>query len=260
MGQGLRLNGLRVFTVIALVAGIPATVFAHARLVQPKPRTDNPGGKAGPCDGVPRTTMYTQYDAGATITVKWQETIDHSGCFDIDFSPADDKNWVRLKRIQDDAGTAPDAMYTTTVQLPQGVTCPNCTLALRQIMVSSAAGQQLGAVCNQNTPDEMDGGPPTYFSCADIRIGDFPDAGGTPMEAGTDEEDSGSSSGGPTTTPTDGGGKTVPEGSSGSNGAPRKLGSDDSGCSVGFGATSGLTFAVAAGFLGLALARRRRRR
>jgi hypothetical protein len=258
MGQGLRLKGLRVFTVVAFVVGIPATVFAHARLVEPKPRTDNPGGKTGPCDGVPRTTMYTQYEAGATITVKFQETIDHSGCFDIDFSPADDKNWVRLKRIQDDAGTAPDAMYTTTVQLPQGVTCANCTLALRQIMVSSAAGQQLGAVCTQNTPDELDGGPPTYFSCADIRIGDFPDAGGTPIEAGTGG-DSGSS-GGPTTTPTDGGGKTVPEGSSG-NGAPRKLGSgDDGGCTVAFGATSGLGFVVAAGFLGLALARRRRRR
>lgn len=254
MSKGLVGKSARLALVIGIVVGIPATVLAHSRLVQPTPRNDDPAGKSGPCNGVPRTMMYTQYEAGATITVKWQETIDHSGCFDIDFSAGNDQNWTTLKRIQDDAGTAPDAMYTTKVQLPPGVTCENCTLGLRQIMVSSAVGK-LGPVCTKTTPDALDGGPPTYFSCADIRVGDFPEAGGEPLEAGSDDD----SGGGPTTEPTDGGGKTV-GGSSSGGGARPDLHSGEDGCSVGFGAGTGMSAALLVGAFGLGLVRRRRRR
>jgi hypothetical protein len=271
MGQGAALRGIRVFAVAAALVAVPSAVFAHAQLISPKPRTANDGIKIPPCGNIPKTASFTQYDAGALITVQWREGIDHSGCFDFVLAttgqvgdaaadPQTGDKWMRLKRVPDDGGTA-NTNFTTTVQLPPGVTCENCTLALRQIMANSNPGGICPGgqcICAANTPDEMDGGPPTYFSCADIRIGDFPDAA---PSADAGDNDSGTS-----TTPTDGGGKVFDGGdpgssSSSSGGAPRRLsGGDDGGCSVGWNASTGAALFMVGGIGVLAVMRRRRKR
>jgi len=217
----------------------------------------NDAHKTGPCGAVPRTNSCTSYEAGATIPVKWMETVSHAGCFQIALSTTgSDTNFTLLKQINDPAGGA-GMVYPDTVKLPDGVKCKDCTLVVRQLMIGT---------CAPDAQPNSTGAGDTYFSCADIRIGDptpcadpnGPDGGPVGTDASTPEED-----GGPTTVPTDGGGKLVDAGSSsgGVNSKDIRNGADDDGgCSVAFGASSGASLVITVGLLGLALARRRRRR
>lgn len=255
MAKGMR--GTRGL-VIALGVLVPATALAHAELLEPPPREANDGVKVGPCGTVPRGTAFTQLQPGQQLTVKWKETIDHSGCFDILFSPANDQNWVRLTRIPDEGGT-PNRNYQTTVTLPN-TTCASCTLAMRQIMLSSD-GKPADAtrVCNGNDPDSLDGGAPTYFACANIRVGDFPDAAPSTSSSsgGTTSGSSSSGASSGTTAGSDGGSSNEDEASS--SGSPNFQAGKGEDCSVGWGAAPGAS-AFAAGVAALVLARRRRLR
>jgi hypothetical protein len=256
--------GLRVLAALA-IASVPATAIAHTVLISPVPRdvgvAGNDAHKAGPCGAVPRTNKCTSYEAGATIPVKWMETVPHDGCFQIALSTTGtDQNFTVLKQIQDPVGS-PLTMFPDSVKLPTGVTCKDCTLVVRQLMIGKAC---VGAAVSTAPPFQNDLDASTYYSCADIRIGDptpcaaptDPDAGPGAPDAGPIDEDAG-----PTTVPTDGGGKLVDGGSSGSSGTNSRdlRGGDAGGCTVALGATSGASFAVAAGLLGVALVRRRRR-
>lgn len=266
METGLR--GRRAFTrgefvraaIVALAVFAPATAFAHTVLVTPPPRSTSDALKSGPCGGVARTASATQFAPGSTITVKWNETVPHSGCFDILFSPDKDQNWVRLARLPDDAGAALSGL-STTVQLPN-TPCTGCTLGLRQIMLSSDGNPaDATRVCTATDPDSMDGGAPTYYSCADIQLVAGGDGGMVTMPPG-------SSSGG-TSTSSSGGSSTSSGGSTGTDaGAPGGNEEDPSGpadlhagqggdCSVGWGAAPGAS-AFVAGLAALILARRRR--
>ena len=256
MAKGMR--GTRGL-VVALGLLVPATALAHAELLDPPPREANDGVKIGPFGTVARGNAFTQLQPGQQVTVKWRETIDHSGCFDILFSPGNDQNWVRLTRIPDEGGT-PNRTYQTTVTLPN-TPCVSCTLAMRQIMLSSD-GKPADAtrVCNAADPDSLDGGAPTYFACANVRVGDFPDAAPSTSSSGgtsSTSSSSGATSGGPTTTPTDGGFANEDEASS--SGSPNLQAGKGEDCSVGWGAAPGAS-AFAAGLAAFVLARRRRRR
>jgi len=261
MGSKKQKMGFRVLLVAGVLA-IPASAAAHIRWISPAPRSQADGLKAptypGPCGSVPRTTKPTVYTPGQTVTVKWTETIGHEGCYQVAFSQ-DDVNWTVLAQVADPA--ALQGMQMTTVTLPAGVSCLNCTLQLRQLMLDNAAVK----TC---VPDAA---PPTggalgntYFSCADICIG----AGcPTTTEPGTDSGTSSggpaASDGGPTTVPTDGGGKFVDGGDDDDDdpaARPNLRSGEGGGCSVALGATSGVSFVITAGLLGLALARRRRKR
>ena len=196
------LSGVRAF-VLAVVTMAPATAAAHAYIMQPpsrdvgEPNLDARAKKFGPCGGSARTNMPTQYEVGAEIEVKFEETIGHTGCYQIAFSPADDKDWVTLLQVNDPAGR--QNVQSATVKLPAGVSCKDCTLVVRQLMFNRACEADAA-------PNSISAGD-TYFSCADIRVGDFPDAGPTmpPPDGGDDDDDDGNSSGGVSTTPTDGG-------------------------------------------------------
>lgn len=249
--------------VMAALLAASASATAHTRWITPPPRSnaDNlkPPAAPGPCGNVARTNKVTTYASGATINVKWEETIGHVGCYQVVFSP-DDVNWVTLKQIADPAGG--NVMISETVKLPAGVSCDKCTLGLRQIMLDGLGNTACAA--DAAPPNGTGGNGNTYFSCADICVGTscsdagaptVPDAGGNPTTPGKD-------SGGPTTVPTDGGGKFVDASDDDETpGAPNLRSGEGDGCSVtALGATSGLSFGVAAGLFGLALLRRRRNR
>ncbi|MBX3186841.1 MAG: hypothetical protein KF819_07495 [Labilithrix sp.] len=233
--------------------GAPATAFAHAYIVNPPARDiSNPNKNAiahkqaaAPCGNVPRTGKPMKYDAGATITVTWEETIAHNGCYQVRFSKENDTNFVLLKQIDDPVGN--QGVQSTTVTLPNE-NCPACTLTVRQFMQGGTT-----ATC---APDASSAAGGIYYSCADICIGPDCDedasAPVTPTDDGGTETDSGVS-----TTPTDGGGKTTTPSGPGSTGLRQT--SDDGGCSIALGATSGLGFVVGLGLFGVAIARRRRR-
>ena len=246
--MGLKGIGL---LVIAIGVAAPQLASAHARLMSPKPRNNSDALKTGPCGGVARTAAPTTYSVGSTVTVNWEETIGHQGCFQIALSEANDQNFTLLKQINDPAGGGPSTKYTDTVKLPDGVTCNDCTLVLRQLMQ--------GAPCPNNAnPAQAAQG--TYYSCADIKIVEG-DAG--PIEPPVDEDGgttSSSSSGGTTTVPTDGGGKTTDPDDDDEASPSRNLrAGQGEGCNVGSGAAGGVSFFVTAGIAVMALRRRRRR-
>ncbi|MCB0420368.1 MAG: lytic polysaccharide monooxygenase [Bdellovibrionales bacterium] len=128
------------------------------------PRTDNSGIKSSgaPC-GTRKYNTRTKLKAGQTLTIEWEETIDHPGHYEIWFSEANDENWILLKQIADDQSgrdTTPH-FFSNTIIVPN-VTCTQCTLQIRQLMTDKSP-------------------PSLYFSCADIDISPtHPVHGGSP--------------------------------------------------------------------------------
>lgn len=148
------------FTLACVLAvALPSPSYAHARWKLDgivKPRTDSTGLKTAPCGDAPRTATPAVFTPGATITVEWEETINHPGYFRIAFSPAGDQNfdsYILADNIidtQDDANTP--HFYSRQITLPDQA-CTDCTLQLIQYMTENPAV------------------PTLYYSCADIRLG-----------------------------------------------------------------------------------------
>lgn len=129
--------------------------WAHARWSltgNTPPRNTSTGLKNSPCGGVVRGSTPKVFQAGSTITVQWEETINHPGRFEIYFSPANDNNFTLLKTITDtlDDGSTPH-QYSTSITLPN-VNCAACTLQLIQVMTENPAS------------------PSLYYSCSDIQL------------------------------------------------------------------------------------------
>jgi len=117
---------------------------AHTSLTYPPPRTD--ANKIVPCgaDGSTRTTTVTEFSPGETITVTWDEYIDHPGHFRIAFdsdgnddfplpnNPNDDFPSILVDQIPDRQG---GGVYEQQVTLPN-IECDKCTLQLIQIMTT----------------------------------------------------------------------------------------------------------------------------
>ena len=143
---------------------LATAAVAHTRLLAPVPRSNNDALKDpnGPCGNVPRTALNTQYVMGQTVKLDWEETVNHSGCFLISLSTANDLNFVLRKNVPHSAVGAVPRAYTTNLTLPTGLVCDNCTLQLQQIMISNYDG----GVC---PPATLPVGS-HYFSCADIQI------------------------------------------------------------------------------------------
>ncbi len=153
----------RVLTwmILVMMAFFGVKVFAHARILPNgmlSPRltatgVNDAGIKTGPCGGLARSAVPAVLAPGSTITLNWEETIDHPGRFEIYFSQAGDTGFQLLKTVQDNqgAGVPTPHQFSTTVTLPN-VTCTDCTLQLIQVMTENPAN------------------PSLYFSCADIRL------------------------------------------------------------------------------------------
>ena len=164
-----------------------ATAEAHVSLVDPPPRLDGEAGgnqlKSRPCgqNANARTTTVTEYTGGETITITFNEYIDHPSYYrialdidgDDDFpyrpemntsqdgddptssdAPVSDISqmldvYILGYFLNDEGGFGQEHMYSAMVTLPN-IDCANCTLQLIQFMYN----------------DDQ----PYYYQCADITI------------------------------------------------------------------------------------------
>src|SRR5262245_52359541 len=99
---------VRFIAAPAIVAALAGTAHGHARLMSPQPRANQDGykdpprappGNGAPC-GISATASQpkTTFAPGAMTTVTWEETVDHPGCFVIDFAAANDQNFQVIGR------------------------------------------------------------------------------------------------------------------------------------------------------------------
>jgi hypothetical protein len=157
------------------LAALAADASAHIALTSPAPRTAEQ--KTGPCGaaGSTRGTQVTRYQPGETITVEWDETVDHPGHYRIAFdedgndsfqnpsTPDDSFPQTLADQITDRTG---GGHYTQQITLPN-ISCTNCTLQLMQVMTTTVPYSSF------------------YFQCADLILGDGADPGpGTDTDGG----------------------------------------------------------------------------
>ncbi len=145
------------------VLATPVLAEAHLRLTDPLPRYGD-SQKAGPCgvaNGVRAGNVYT-FAPGETITIKWNEFINHPGHFRISFDADGDDDFVNPAGY-DDLNSAPSVLadgiadkaggdYTYDITLPD-VECDNCTLQVIQVMTDK--------------PPYGDGND-IYYQCVDL--------------------------------------------------------------------------------------------
>lgn len=166
-------------TLIVSLLGTATLLFsqvadAHITLLSPSPRTASQ--KQGPCgaEGGTRGPAVT-YQPGETITVEWDETVDHVGhyrlAFDMDgqdfpmpVSPQDDFPSILVDQIPDRTG---GGKYSQEITFPN-MECDNCTLQLIQIMTTVVPYNSF------------------YFQCVDVVLAGEPSGGGA--DAGTGSE------------------------------------------------------------------------
>lgn len=173
-----RAGGVSAFALATLVA---PSASAHIELIDPPPRyvladgSDN-GIKSCPCglggsnrvcnvaaDGSDpdRSDRVSRFEAGSTITIRFQEFVNHAGRFRVAFDPdgADlaDFNSNILEDVQDPSN-ASGMMWEIPITLPN-MTCDNCTLQLVQAME-----------VDQNTEIADPAPISSYYACADIQL------------------------------------------------------------------------------------------
>lgn len=161
--------GIGLFVSALLLA--PTASRAHARLDSPPARdagqigSDSHKDPNGPCGKIAPTNRPAQYQAGSSIQVQWTETINHPGCFLIGLStkmdPTAQTDFTQIANIKHTTQGAVPRPYMATVQLPAGVTCTQCTLQLRQIMLAAETDPCPPATIAANT---------TYYTCADVTL------------------------------------------------------------------------------------------
>jgi uncharacterized protein (TIGR03382 family) len=218
---------------LPIVIAAPAVADAHIQLTSPLPRTLQQ--KAGPCGDAttPRSQNPTVLEPGATITVTWNETINHPGHFRISFDadgqdftvPLDFDDTTQSENVLVDLiADANGGSYTQEITLPN-VECESCTLQLIQMMTDKAP---------------YGDGNDIYFQCADVALR----TGGGPAPVGPDAGTGGGGGGDDDDTG---------DGSGGGGGGADAVG----GCSAG---GDGSTFAFVVGVLGSIVLLRRRGR
>ncbi|MDQ3035334.1 MAG: hypothetical protein M3Y87_23215 [Myxococcota bacterium] len=156
------MRGARLALVFATLAIAPLSARAHVTMTSPTPRYGPSEQKDPPCGrlGGTRTDRVAVYEPGATITVEWDETVDHAGHYRIAFDAEGDDDlaepagadWITpdgVMVLADDIADSRGGHYTSTITLPD-VECESCTLQLIQVMYGR--------------------GDPYYYQCADLAL------------------------------------------------------------------------------------------
>lgn len=251
------------FAFAMSLSGIAA---AHAVLSSPPPR-DTTSHKnttlASQC-GVARTAKFTTLTAGQSLTVSFNETVGHRGCFQISFAESGD-NFKLLGQKDDPAdGTGARSM---TVTIPN-VNCTDCTLQLLQLM-NDANG---GTPCPANA-DWTKATSGTYHSCADVHVTGATTSGDAGSASSTDSgtSTSGGEDGGTSVTGDDedtesGTGTGTGTGTGAGNGAQPgetpdlRAGEGDDGCSMSSSRSTSFSTIGLGAFAALAFVRRARKK
>jgi MYXO-CTERM domain-containing protein len=201
----------RFAVAIALGVGLWAgPAAAHVELLVPTARYSPDFQKSPPCghpDNPPGAGPVATYQAGETITIVFDEFINHPGHYRVALDPTGTDAFVSPTGFQDYYNSPevlldaiPDmngGMYSVEVTLPD-TPCDPCTLQLIQVMNDGAWG-----------PGNSD----LYFQCADIVIEGA--GGGTGDGTGGDDTDGDGTGGGGSAS---GPGGTSPGGDVGSGG------------------------------------------
>jgi MYXO-CTERM domain-containing protein len=169
---------MRLPWLASLLAVVPSAAFGHAGLRWPPPRCTAGNNvctsikSPAPCGNYPAGTgVRTDLVAGATVNVEFDETINHTGWFQLWISENGDSNYVLVQDQIPHNGAAPQPTFANPRPYSYAFTvpntpCANCSLRLIQVMT--------------------DRNPPTnYYSCADIQI--VPPGG--PVDAGVPNPD-----------------------------------------------------------------------
>ena len=179
-------------SIIALVVAMPVAAHAHIQLTSPAQRyTDQKSAPCGRAGDTGERANVTTLQSGSTITVTWDETINHPGHFRIAFD-ADGQDDFYDPPTAETCDTAAPIIADCIADLPGGgagsleitlpdIECDNCTLQVIQVMTDK--------------PPFGDGND-MYYQCADLILqrGDVPDAGPTPDAPGPDPGDDGCNS------------------------------------------------------------------
>ncbi len=167
-------------TALALLA-FAAPASAHIELLEPTPRYAVQGTETGikscPCgsggsnrtcnvtvDGSDpdRSDQVSRFEAGSTITLRFEEFVDHVGSFRVAFDPdgADfmDFNGNILVPLVADPAAANGTIWEIDVPLPNMI-CSNCTLQLIQAM----NGDMVNPVVD---PANVS----SYYACVDLEL------------------------------------------------------------------------------------------
>lgn len=151
------------FALLTVVSAFPAA--AHIRMDFPIGRYSDDFLKDTPCGkgaGDPRSGNVNTFEPGATITVRFTETIDHAGFYRVafdedgadaaDFDAAD----AELGRLDDPAD--PDGVEKTIAVTLPDVECARCTLQLTQDMTGSLYYQCADLVLATGAGNDVDDG------------------------------------------------------------------------------------------------------
>ncbi|MCB0392390.1 MAG: lytic polysaccharide monooxygenase [Bdellovibrionales bacterium] len=103
-----------------------------------------------PCGSGEKATPVQLY-SGTNTELEWEEFIPQNGYFEIYFSPANDENWILLKKINNNVmGESTDLkVHKVNIKLPD-VSCDNCTIQIIQTVTGTVDAK--------------------YYSCADISL------------------------------------------------------------------------------------------
>jgi hypothetical protein len=148
-----------------LGATVSFDAWAHTRLVSPAPRSSDDGLKDGnggaPCGAIAPTGKPTVLKAGEPVSLAFEETVNHPGCFLVALLENGDTKQTLLANVKHVADGGTPRAYAASVDLPKGLTCDGCTLQLRQMMLADDQTTCPPATIAPGT---------TYYSCADVRI------------------------------------------------------------------------------------------
>lgn len=168
----MRSRSLQLVALLcALGVTCPGRVDAHALLDEPAPRDQQDGYKDdSPCGvGFDASQPVTRYAPGQALKVQWLETVDHPGCFLVEFSRGADQDFQILGRMSHSNPPLPEAATTAEprhwsmdVTLPAGA-CSGCTLRLRQLMLDEDVAADACSAANA-VPRSI------YTTCANITL------------------------------------------------------------------------------------------
>ncbi|MEM9492309.1 MAG: SCE4755 family polysaccharide monooxygenase-like protein [Myxococcota bacterium] len=154
----------RTVLVLLSVLAVPATASAHITLTYPTNRYGEQQ-KQGPCGvtGGERSQNVTVLEPGSTITLAWDETINHPSHYRISFDMDGDDDFadpVTMQQLYTNDSVMVDGLpdfdlgsHEYTITLPD-VECDNCTLQLIQVMYDK--------------PPYTIPGNDIYYNCADL--------------------------------------------------------------------------------------------